>query len=1019
MNKKKWTSLLMILALLLTLLPAPELSATAEGDTSSSSGMEIKKTATLNDNGTYTITLEAFATGSKVTTTVNKDVPTDIVLVVDQSGSMEDPIGGYKYTEYRVSEWLGSRNYHNDEYYPLRHNGGSENLWHKLDDDKYVAVSVVQEPDYTDISGWRNTDYYNNQSNLYCLIDGEYKTVTVEYNISDWTINYTYKVEGQQILKESGYDSIPDFGQYAPLYQSAKKYIYSYTLNGNTTVIEESFEDGSSPNMQFYKKGGYSSSAGGTRLNALKNAATTFANAVAAKAAGEDGIAGNEDDVKHRIAVVGYASRHDSSKKWKNTEVFVGANQYNYSDNASQYYGSAFQDMCTSEGKANIAASIGAFDADGATYTNYGLEMANGILNASPVPNGETRNRVIILFTDGYPGKNADDFNSAAANAALAQATTAKNGGVTLYAVGIFSGADATTAGDYEGSNTDAANWFMQQVSSNNGTPRTPSYYLSADNAASLNNIFQQISDQIETGGTSSTLTEDAVVKDVISQYFTLPEGADENSIKLETWKCTGKDGDKYTWSKNDTVMGAEASISADGREVSVTGFNFSDNYVGTVTENGAITGYRGHKLVISFVVKPKKEFLGGNGVPTNDSAGVYENAVAKEPVVSATVDPVDVQIKKVVITPLDTNVYLGAQYGATVNGSEIKNNMKLTIGGVNVDLTKPHENFGLADWQNEFVDIKVEVKDENENPVTDFEMLEDKKYSVTVTVTPKNEGTQTAQTGQDEGTIHVFTPELTFKDGNVDYQSSIGNTAYTSNGSDKSYAADNYVSSETKWTHINETTGQKMVAGSGDVKMLGTQPNLFLSYEPTSGVENSKVIATDYVRVQVTVKLNAANGTDVTNKTTFVHQCDVNVAGGCQWNGTTMKDGNPAFLLHVINVVGDLTITKNGLNQHTYTGENEDRESAIFEVVSVEEPSKKWTVAINGNNSVTLTGLKVGSYTVTELNSWTWRYVDQTVQTATVVGGDTVTVTFSNTHNNDKWLGGDNYANNEFGSGN
>ena len=115
----------------------------------------------------------------------------------------------------------------------------------------------------------------------------------------------------------------------------------------------------------------------------------------------------------------------------------------------------------------------------------------------------------------------------------------------------------------------------------------------------------------------------------------------------------------------------------------------------------------------------------------------------------------------------------------------------------------------------------------------------------------------------------------------------------------------------------------------------------------------------------------------------------------------------------------GDLKITKTGLNQHTYTGENEDRESAIFEVVSVEEPSKKWTVAINGNNSVTLTGLRVGDYTVTELNSWTWRYADQTVQTATVVGGDTVTVTFSNTHNNDKWLGGDNYANNVFAGSN
>ena len=113
----------------------------------------------------------------------------------------------------------------------------------------------------------------------------------------------------------------------------------------------------------------------------------------------------------------------------------------------------------------------------------------------------------------------------------------------------------------------------------------------------------------------------------------------------------------------------------------------------------------------------------------------------------------------------------------------------------------------------------------------------------------------------------------------------------------------------------------------------------------------------------------------------------------------------------------GDLTITKTGLNQHTYTGENEDRESAIFTVS--DKKGNTWTVAINGNNSVTLTGLEVGEYTVTELTDWTWRYADQAAKPATVVGGGTVTVTFDNTHNNDKWLGGDNYANNKFGSGN
>lgn len=76
--------------------------------------------------------------------------------------------------------------------------------------------------------------------------------------------------------------------------------------------------------------------------------------------------------------------------------------------------------------------------------------------------------------------------------------------------------------------------------------------------------------------------------------------------------------------------MGATATI--DGNNVSVTGFNFSDNYVGTVTNNGIVT-YRGHKLVIRFSVKPQPGFLGGNNVPTNAGAGVYENKDSETPV--------------------------------------------------------------------------------------------------------------------------------------------------------------------------------------------------------------------------------------------------------------------------------------------------------------------------------------------------------------------------------------------------
>ena len=55
-------------------------------------GLYLSKTATAESDGTYKIRLEAYTTG-KVTTTITT-VPVDIVLVLDQSGSMAFDFNG-------------------------------------------------------------------------------------------------------------------------------------------------------------------------------------------------------------------------------------------------------------------------------------------------------------------------------------------------------------------------------------------------------------------------------------------------------------------------------------------------------------------------------------------------------------------------------------------------------------------------------------------------------------------------------------------------------------------------------------------------------------------------------------------------------------------------------------------------------------------------------------------------------------------------------------------------------------
>ena len=981
MKKTKILSLLLCLSLFCALIvPGTRAYADNEPD----SGMKISKTAAANADGSYTIMLEAFATGSTVITEQKTDIPTDIVLVIDQSGSMNDPIGGYTYTAYRTGGY-NSRNYHNDEYYPLRHNGGSENLWHKLNNNEYIAVSVEQKMVYTAISGWSNRKYHDNQNSLYCLVLGEYKSVTVKREGHLFPADeYWYTVDGQQILYTTGDDSIPNFGQYAPLYQSVKKYIYSYTLNGATTVIEESFGDGSSPDTQFYRRD-YSSSAGGTRLNALKNAATTFANAVAAKAAGADGdISTPADNVNHRIAVVGFASGqyyNGTNYNYGNTEVFVGSNQYKYGSAAQGQYGNAFQDMNTSTGVGNVSASIGTLSADGGTLTNLGLEMGNGIFGANPIAEGEKRNRVVIVFSDGVPGWSGYDSNTA--NSAITQAETAKNTyGATVYSIGIFPGADATSAGNQNGNETEKANWFMQQVSSNNGTPQSPSYYLSAADAGTLNSIFQQISDQIETGGTTSTLTSDAVVKDIISPQFTLPAGTTAANITVETYACTGKNAnDDYTWSNNNSTMGATASISGD--QVNVTGFNFSENYVGTVTENGNTT-YRGHKLVISFKVQPKAGFLGGNEVYTNTSAGIYENNTAENPLLTFDRPTVNVPIQDVTVTAKDKNVYLKGE----VTAEQLKNGATVKVGGVALDLSKASDTtkpWGLEPWQTEYVDITVTVKDKDGNaiPADGLKALtDDTTYTIKVTVTPKTTGsTGSAGTPATEkfgentpaANIYVFKPELTFKDSTAYYGETVpANNDYSSN----------YVANSEKWKN-----GGKYSTDDG-VQMIGTKPTLDITYKPDeSKLEGGKYTKQD-VPVSATVKIGTEN---VNEHTTFVHQ-DCTTA--CGWENPATP-GTPAFLIHIQTCT--LSITKQG---------GADNESYVFDVLK--DGEKYSEVTVWGNSTETLVELPIGTYTISENASWSWRYSANNGGSAALTAQNpTGSITCVNTKNNNQWLNG------------
>ena len=533
---------LTVLTMMLGMLPTTLLAAnTDDSVTAGESGMHLSKTAHLEDDGTYTINLEAYATGKTTTTITKEAVPLDIVLVLDQSGSMSDDMG-YTYT---------------------------------LEDKTSYS--------YDDI---------NSSARYYLDTDGNYYKVQSEKNgIASWRKYYLfYKKDGT-----------------------------SYYLNGNevTTNKRECNYTGSGDTIwasQLYSR------TITTKLSALKDAVSNFVGVVKEKA--------TTDKVNHRIAMVGFASE---SGYGDNTEILSvdGSNSgsVGVSYNSNEYADAkqnAFQDTSTDAGNTMLNNAINALDANGATRADLGMTMAKDILDANSLGDDSRRKQLVIMFTDGKP-TSWDTFDENIANDAIGTSKSLKDQGTTVYTIGVFNGADPSSTSD--------VNKYMNYVSTNypsaenlktSGKGGNNGYYLAATSADGLNKIFTSISNTITTPSTTVALNENAVMKDILSDDFTLPEGYNAgDKITVSTVPGSTEDGNSISWGTESKSKDIKATI--DDNTINVTGFDYSNEYIAP--------GHNGEKLVVTIKgVIPKDTAATGEKVYTNNEAsGIYAEG-APEP---------------------------------------------------------------------------------------------------------------------------------------------------------------------------------------------------------------------------------------------------------------------------------------------------------------------------------------------------------------------------------------------------
>lgn len=468
---------------------------------------------------------------------------------------------------------------------------------------------------------------------------------------------------------------------------------------GNKYTPKTSAEDTAPDHVQFFSSN--------TKITALKSAVNSFIDVIA------------KDNPTSKIAIVKFAG--DKKDTVGNDTYKEGRYTYNYTQIVQNLT------EANTDGAASLKAAVNALTASGATAADYGLEKAIDVFGAAgQVP--KDRNRVVIMFTDGEPNHD-NGFDGRVAKAAIDKAKTLKNEsyGASVYTIGIFDGASVGESLPANNGNG-RTNRYMHLVSSNYPNASSMSepgtdgavkngFYKVASDAESLGSVFTKLGEAI--GKPSIDLGSNAVLTDNIASNFKAP--ANTTDVKVFT---ADYDGTKF----GTRTAFNDATVNVANGAVTVSGFNYSENYVSATAHPG--TKDFGKKLIVEFEITVDRTKTYGGTQPANAGANITLDG---ETIASVGNPQVPVSIVN--------------GFGASYKNSKTYDGKGFTIENEFKEMLKTNV---LADGEkNDYVNITYTVTDKDNNVVGTYVV---KANETTGTWTA---GTAAATTSPDVGTYN------------------------------------------------------------------------------------------------------------------------------------------------------------------------------------------------------------------------------------------------------------------------
>lgn len=771
-------------------------------NTEKSEGLEINKSITKYDSetGTGNLNLEAYVTGDVAT---GVRIPVDIVLVLDQSGSMDKVMSEY---EYQVSSVRT-----NIQAFDESHNNGTTYYYKTTDTEDYREVLIErtqngnQWEQYDTSRVWLSS-LYDRQQALYIQVGEEKYSLVIErtgrgtyrdpylyrvgYTAKDGSVEYLVNN-----LSDQRWSYIEEISGYT-LWTNAPIYEYVY-MDAETekALSDDRGTDMEQPPITLYE---YTESGTIKKRDALKQSVTTFVNQIKKDA--------NENNLSHRIAIAGFGSEPEKEEGWwadgddgygNNTEVLT-VNGSNSGTVGKKYYDlnpTIYSQALVDCNAPIVNQAIDALASNGGTAADYGMDMAKEIIRNRQITTVDVEGKqyerptIVVMFTDGEP-TYGNSFSGTVADRTINNSYDLKQGlnvndkklsPTTVYSIGVFDGADAESL-------EDETNRYMQAVSSNylkatghdirnNMGERNPnlkddeSYYLSADNSEALSKAFISIAEGI--GGASVELDETTVMQDVLSEYFTLPENATTSNITWEVYQQTQDNGWEKVQNPTDDVQIEIVDSDGEGKTIHVTGFDYSEHYVAA--------DHPGQKLVISVPIQyvPEASF-GGNDIPTNGATSGIYNADGSLclgnfgiPTVNHPIDyEIDSQDKAIYITN-QTNLADLLTYADGYTPDGIKNKfVKITYSMY--DAQEALLGTLTIDAGQSINDTSWVSADQNKN-LMDVNLADCSRYKITCMVEPISNGENAFNNDEkatakgdftpEEPTVHVLIPDVKTRD--------------------------------------------------------------------------------------------------------------------------------------------------------------------------------------------------------------------------------------------------------------